>query len=75
MFGKCILLNTLCLIFYTRTNALIIIIIIIIKNFFQLPVLVSQLITTEIWRDKIFRELIAIQFEPRVTFSIYIIVC
>ncbi|CAF5129536.1 unnamed protein product, partial [Rotaria magnacalcarata] len=38
-----------------------------------LPVLISQLITTEIWREKIFRELIAIRFEPRVTFSIYII--
>ncbi|CAF4943661.1 unnamed protein product, partial [Rotaria socialis] len=45
----------------------------VIVNNDKLPVLISQLITTEIWREKIFRELIAIRFEPRVTFSIYII--
>jgi len=39
-----------------------------------LPILISQLITTEIWRERIFRELIAMKFEPKVTFSIYIIV-
>ncbi|CAF3421211.1 unnamed protein product [Rotaria sp. Silwood1] len=45
----------------------------VIVNNDKLPVLVSQLITTEIWREKVFRELIAMRFEPRVTFSIYII--
>lgn len=39
----------------------------------KLPILISQLITTEIWREKIFRELIVMNFEPKVTFSIYII--
>jgi len=44
-----------------------------IVNNDKLPILISQLITTEIWREKIFRELISMKFEPRVTFSIYII--
>ncbi|CAF0941515.1 unnamed protein product [Adineta steineri] len=45
----------------------------VIVNNDKLPILVSQLITTEIWRERIFRELVAMKFEPQVTFSIYII--
>ncbi|CAF0725701.1 unnamed protein product [Didymodactylos carnosus] len=37
----------------------------------KLPVLVSQLITTEIWRQQIFNELIRMKFDAKITFSIY----
>ncbi|ESO83594.1 hypothetical protein LOTGIDRAFT_179706 [Lottia gigantea] len=39
----------------------------------KLPVLIGDLITTEIWKEKIFTELVKMNFEPKITFPIYIV--
>lgn len=39
-----------------------------------MPVLVQELITVELWRDKVFTQLQKINFEPKNSFVIYLIV-
>lgn len=38
------------------------------------PLLVTDLIMTEVWREKIFRNLIDTKFEPKITFPVYMVV-
>ena len=40
----------------------------------KMPVLVNELITVEIWTEKVFKELIKMNFEPNNSFVIYFIV-
>ncbi len=39
-----------------------------------MPVLIHELITVELWRDKVFPQLFKIDFEPKNTFVMYLIV-
>lgn len=38
------------------------------------PLLVTDLIMTELWREKVFQKLISIKFEPNMTFPLYMVV-
>lgn len=38
------------------------------------PVLIQDLIATELWRDKVFLTMIEIEYEPKVTFPLYMVV-
>ncbi len=39
-----------------------------------MPLLVHELISIELWSEKIFKELVKINFEPKNTFVTYLIV-
>ena len=39
-----------------------------------MPVLIHELITAELWREKVFSQLFKIDFEPKNTFVMYLIV-
>ncbi len=39
-----------------------------------MPLLIHELITAELWREKVFKQLFKIDFEPNNTFVIYLIV-
>ena len=39
-----------------------------------MPILIHELITVELWRDKVFPQLFKIDFEPKNTFVMYLIV-
>ncbi|XP_050413386.1 zinc finger MYND domain-containing protein 10 [Patella vulgata] len=41
-------------------------------TFEKLPLLIHDLIVTETWKEKIFPELVAMKFEPKITFPLYI---
>lgn len=41
---------------------------------FQTEVIIKDLLTTEIWKEKIFSALINMEFEPKTTFPIYMVV-
>ncbi|CAG5136274.1 unnamed protein product, partial [Candidula unifasciata] len=49
-----------------------------IKEFFiscgKIPLLIQDLLTTEIWKQKVFTELIDMEFEPKTTFPIYMVI-
>lgn len=38
------------------------------------PLLIEDLISTELWREKIFNQLISSKFEPTITFPVYMVV-
>jgi len=40
----------------------------------QIPVLIHDLITTEIWKQKVFPELIRVDREPDLVFPLYTVV-
>ena len=40
----------------------------------KMPILINELIVTELWKKKIFKELIKMNFEPKNSFVIYFIV-
>ena len=42
---------------------------------FQVPVLIADLLSTEVWKEKIFTELLDMKFEPKTTFPLYMVVC
>ncbi|KAK0063242.1 zinc finger MYND domain-containing protein 10 [Biomphalaria pfeifferi] len=48
-----------------------------VKEYFisygKIQLLIEDLLTTEVWKQKIFPELIEMEFEPRTTFPIYIV--
>ncbi|XP_067932276.1 zinc finger MYND domain-containing protein 10-like [Watersipora subatra] len=37
------------------------------------PMLIEDLLTTELWREKIFSQFIAVKFEPKITFPVYMV--
>lgn len=39
-----------------------------------MPLIVHELITAELWREKIFKQLFKVDFKPNNTFVIYLIV-
>lgn len=41
----------------------------------KFPLIIYDLIATEMWREKIFSELIAMKYDPDITFPIYMVVC
>ena len=43
-------------------------------TFEKMPVIIHELIAVELWTEKIFKELIKMNFEPKNTFIIYLIV-
>ncbi|BFZ08526.1 hypothetical protein BsWGS_11565 [Bradybaena similaris] len=49
-----------------------------IKEFFisygKIPLLIQDLLTTEIWKQNVFAELIDMEFEPKTTFPIYMVI-
>jgi hypothetical protein len=45
------------------------------KLLFKMPTLVHELISVELWKEKIFSELANIDFKPKNTFIVYLIVC
>ena len=38
------------------------------------PLLVKDLMMTELWREKVFQKLVSIKFEPNMTFPLYMVV-
>lgn len=44
------------------------------SNCLQIPVLIHELIATEIWKEKIFPEIVELNVEQDLLFPIYIVV-
>ena len=38
------------------------------------PFLIEDLLTTELWREKIFTQFVTCKFEPKITFPVYMVV-
>ena len=41
---------------------------------FQIPVLMHELIATEVWKQNVWPQLVDMEFEPKTTFPIYMVV-
>lgn len=44
-----------------------------IVSFEKVPVLITDLLATEVWKEKIFTELLEMKFEPKTTFPLYMV--